>query len=457
MRALVLGLDCAAPQLVFERYADQLPTLSALRRKSAWGPMRSCHPPITIPAWMVMASSRDPGSLGIYGFRHRKGHSYTDGYTVTSATMTAPKIWDYLGDRGKTVLVVGVPPSYPPRPVRGNLVSCFMTPDPARPHTFPAGLAQELGSKFGPYKFDVLFRKDDRDRVLAEIIEMTRQHFAVLRYLLRHKAWDLAWFVEIGLDRIHHAFWKFFDSEHPGYVHGNAYERIGLDYYRMLDGEIAELLPLLDEQTIFLVISDHGAKSMRGAFCVNQWLAQEGYLALRAEPAGPTSLEEVDVDWARTRAWGWGGYYARIFFNVKGREPSGTIDAGRYEHERGALRERLLAITDPAGRVMQTRVHTPEALYRSRTGDPPDLMVYFDDLSWRSAGTLGHSSLHLSENDTGPDDAVHDYDGMFILHDPRRGGAGCARMDILDVAPTLLHLLGEPIPPEMQGRPMTEL
>src|SRR5579864_2848446 len=108
MRALVLGLDCAAPQLVFERYADLLPTLSALRRKSAWGPMRSCHPPITIPAWMVMASSRDPGSLGIYGFRHRKGHSYTDGYTVTSATMTAPKIWDYLGDRGKTVLVVGV-------------------------------------------------------------------------------------------------------------------------------------------------------------------------------------------------------------------------------------------------------------------------------------------------------------------------------------------------------------
>jgi predicted AlkP superfamily phosphohydrolase/phosphomutase len=457
VRALVLGLDCAEPALVFDRYASDLPKLSALRRRSIWGPMRSCHPPITIPAWMVMASSRDPGHLGVYGFRHRKEYSYTEGYTVSSTTVTAPKVWDYLGEWGKNVLIVGVPPSYPPRPVAGNLVSCFMTPGPDRPHTFPRSLARELSARFGSYKFDVPFRKDDRDRVLAEILEMTLQHFAVLRYLLRNKPWDLAWFVEIGLDRIHHAFWKFFDPTHPGYRAGNQYERVGLDYYRLLDREIGETLSLLDEQTIVLVVSDHGAKGMRGAFCVNQWLAREGFLAIAETPAAPVPLERVRVDWTRTRAWGWGGYYARIFFNVRGREPAGVIEPSQYERERAALRERLMTIRDPAGRVMETKVYAPETLYSVRAGDPPDLMVYFDDLAWRSAGTVGHPGLYLSENDTGPDDAVHDYDGLFILHNPRRSAGGYVPLEILDVAPTLLHLMGQPIPVEMQGKPMDGL
>jgi predicted AlkP superfamily phosphohydrolase/phosphomutase len=453
----VLGLDCAAPALVFDHYADQLPTLSALRRRSVWGPMRSCDPPITIPAWMVMASSRDPGRLGVYGFRHRRGHSYTDGYTVTSASFTAPKIWDYLGERGGNVLLVGVPPSYPPRAVRGNLVSCFMTPGPDRAHTFPAALAGELAARFGPYKFDVLFRKDDRDRVLTEILEMTEQHFAVLRHLLWTKPWDLAWFVEIGLDRIHHAFWKFFDPAHSGYVPGNKYERVGLEYYRLLDRQIGEVLKLLDDRTVVLVVSDHGAKGMRGAFCVNQWLAQEEYLAFVDAPGTPMPLERARIDWARTRAWGWGGYYARIFFNVRGREPAGVIAPERYEDERAVLAERLRTIRDPAGRPMATRVHTPESLYAVRAGDPPDLMVYFDDLAWRSAGTVGHPGLYLAENDTGPDDAVHDHEGLFILHDPRRPSEGRAALDILDVAPTLLHLMRQPVPQEMQGRPLEGL
>ncbi|HLY22944.1 MAG TPA: alkaline phosphatase family protein [bacterium] len=452
MKALVLGLDCAAPALLFDRYADDLPVLSALRRRGAWGAMQSCDPPITVPAWTVMASSQDPGRLGIYGFRHRKPSTYTEGYTVSSTSITVPRIWDYLGQRGKNVIVVGVPPSYPPRPVRGCLVSCFMTPD-GRPWTYPASLGEELRGLVGRYKADVLFRKDDRDRVLAETVDMTEQHFAILKQLLKTKPWDLAWFVEIGLDRIHHAFWKFFDPTHPGYVPGNKYERVGLEYYRLLDSRIGEILSLLNDQTAVLVISDHGAKAMRGAFCVNQWLAREGHLAFHEEPSTPIPLEQAPIDWSRTRAWGWGGYYARIFLNVRGREPSGVIASEDYERERDRLAASLAAVCDPSGRVMDTRVFKPERLYPVRRGDPPDLLVYFDDLSWRSAGTVGHPDMYLSENDTGPDDAVHDYDGIFILHDPRRASGGHGRLDILDVAPTVLTLMDEPVPPAMQGRP----
>jgi predicted AlkP superfamily phosphohydrolase/phosphomutase len=102
---------------------------------------------------------------------------------------------------------------------------------------------------------------------------------------------------------------------------------------------------------------------------------------------------------------------------------------------------------------METRVYTTDELYPVSIGDKPDLMVYFDDLFWRSAGTLGHNELYLPENDTGPDDAVHAQDGMFVLYDPdQKHGGQVSDLNILDIAPTLLTRLGLPVPPSMEGK-----
>jgi predicted AlkP superfamily phosphohydrolase/phosphomutase len=79
-------------------------------------------------------------------------------------------------------------------------------------------------------------------------------------------------------------------------------------------------------------------------------------------------------------------------------------------------------------------------------------MVYFDDLYWRSAGTLGYETCYLLENDTGPDDAVHAQDGMYILYDPRHERRMNKDIDILDVAPTVLQTLGIPVPSDMKGK-----
>jgi predicted AlkP superfamily phosphohydrolase/phosphomutase len=78
-------------------------------------------------------------------------------------------------------------------------------------------------------------------------------------------------------------------------------------------------------------------------------------------------------------------------------------------------------------------------------------MVYFDDLYWRSAGTLGWGTKYLLENDTGPDDAVHAQEGMYILYDPREKRGRARDIDILDIAPTVLDRLGLPIPSDMKG------
>jgi predicted AlkP superfamily phosphohydrolase/phosphomutase len=262
-------------------------------------------------------------------------------------------------------------------------------------------------------------------------------------------------FVEIGLDRLHHAFWKYSDKDHPKYVAGNPYESVMLDYYKRLDEHIGRLLKIVDEETIVVVVSDHGVKAMRGAFCVNEWLIREGYLVLKERPQSVIELEKAAVDWSRTRAWAWGGYYARVFFNLVGREPEGTIEPGEFERERDKLTTRLKEITDPSGRRMQTLVYKPTDLYPVPEGDKPDLMVYFDDLYWRSAGTVGHEELYLSENDTGPDDAVHSNHGIFILSDPHlRPVHEVPEVDILQVAPTLLKLMEIPIPESMEGEPI---
>jgi predicted AlkP superfamily phosphohydrolase/phosphomutase len=187
-------------------------------------------------------------------------------------------------------------------------------------------------------------------------------------------------------------------------------------------------------------------------------MIQQGYLSLRQYPEKQTDVDKCDIDWSRTKAWGWGGYYARIFLNVKGREPNGTIPPEDYERERDELRHRLQQVRGPNGEEFRNKVYTPEELYGVALGDKPDLMVYFDDLYWRSAGTLGHNSLYLDENDTGPDDSVHWYDGILILYSKKLGNKSqIERMSIYDVAPSLLKIMGQTLPNGLRGKARPEL
>jgi len=450
-RLLVIGLDCAPPALVFQR-AEELPNLKKLMENGVYGNLRSSDPPITIPAWMVMATGRDPGQLGLYGFRHRQGYSYNKMWIANSTAIKEKTVWDYLAEQGKESILVSVPPSYPPKPVRGKLISCFITPTKEQSYTYPESLKQELEDRFGGFIFDVVFRTQDRAQVLQEIYQMTTNHFQVIDYLLEDKNWTLFWFVEIGVDRMHHAFWKFMDREHHLYEPGNPFETAIFDYYKFLDENIGRLLKKLDDRTAVLVVSDHGAKRMKGAFCVNDWLIEQGDLVVTEPPEKGQNVEKLKIDWNRTRAWGWGGYYARIFLNVEGREPQGIIKPEDYEAVRDELAERIKAIRGPQGEEWKTVVIKPQEHYPELNGDYPDLMVYFDDLYWRSAGTLGYGSLYLQENDTGPDDAVHDYEGIYILYDPERPGGRVQNANILDIAPTILALLDGPEVAGLRGK-----
>jgi predicted AlkP superfamily phosphohydrolase/phosphomutase len=207
------------------------------------------------------------------------------------------------------------------------------------------------------------------------------------------------------------------------------------------------VLDALSADTTVMVVSDHGAKSMKGGVCVNEWLIGRGYLKLRGgRPSAQAPLSVDRVDWKGTRAWGEGGYYARVFLNVRGREPEGIVEPGaEYDGLREEIGRGLEEMEDDRGMPLGNRVIRPEAAYRQVRGFPPDLMVLLGDLDYRSVGSVGSGRLLTDENDRGPDDANHAMDGIFVMS----GGGAPARgmiegTSIVDIAPTVCNLLGLP-------------
>ncbi len=127
-RCLVIGLDCATPQLVLDAPGDDLASIRSLMARGSYGRLRSTIPAITCPAWMCMATSKDPGTLGLYGFRNRSDYSYEGLSIGTSLSVREATLWDILGRHGLRSLIIAVPLNYPPNPLNGWLAAGFLAP-----------------------------------------------------------------------------------------------------------------------------------------------------------------------------------------------------------------------------------------------------------------------------------------------------------------------------------------
>ncbi|MCA1960566.1 MAG: alkaline phosphatase family protein [Desulfomonile sp.] len=458
-KVAIIGLDAAPPALLFDRWAKHLPNLSSLCAGGVFGNLRSVIPPITVPAWACMASGKDPGTLGLYGFRNRSGHSY-DALTVASATSVIEnRLWDLLGDSGRRSILIGVPPTYPAQPINGLLVSCFLAPNKNTSFTYPRWLRAKIDDwAGGEYVVDVEeYRTDHKEQLLAEIGRMTAARFWLARRMLE-EPWDFFMMVEIGTDRLYHGFLRFCHPAHPLYEPGNLYEHALLDYHVDLDRRVGELVAALPDGTLVLAVSDHGVRPLRGGFAINEWLKDEGFLVLK-DPGAQGRLAPDMVDWGKTRAWGEGGYYARIFLNVAGRETEGTISHGARESVRQLLREKLESLHGLDGRPMGNQIFFPENIYRHVRGIAPDLIVFLGGLDYRSVGAVGLDGVFRGENDTGPDDANHDMTGLFVAGikgRPLPEPPGGRRFDasIYDIAPTVLKAFGLSVPTGMIGTPL---
>lgn len=451
---VVVGLDCAPPALVFDRYRPFLPTIARAMGRGTWGALRSTIPPITVPAWACMTSGRDPGELGLYGFRNRDGRGYAL-RTATSEHVRVPRIWDLAEEAGQHAVALYVPPTWPPPRTKASVVSCLLTPGPEAPHTQPPELAAEL-ARFGPHTPDL---HDDGSlspgQVLAGLRAMAAQHFDVAEHLLAREKPDLLMMVEMATDRLHHALWPAMDPSDPRHAAFAEHARGARDLYAYLDARIGRLMQKAGPDATLLVVSDHGARSLAGGVRVNEVLRRAGWLVTKEPVEGERPFSIDAIDWSRTRAWSEGGYYARVFLNVRGREPEGALspaEIDRAKDELGALFSRI----EEQGVVLESRIERPEHAYRETNGTAPDLLVFFGDLSHRSLGGLGAARVLASidevERDRGRGGCNHDWNGVYVLAGPGVRARGRVDANLLDVTPTCVALLDLPVRSELGGR-----
>lgn len=287
-RALVIGLD-GLPWSLWSRLVRRVPFL----RDGGSGPLLSCQPPVTIPAWAVAATGRTPGEMGLYGLRVRENGGQR---LARPGDVRAPALWD-SGDI--PTALVGFPPGYPPGPVKGWRVSCFLTP-PNGAWAWPGELQEELRAVAGDYVPDILYRREDARGAVRDARAMAEVRLRMAAHIARTRPWELLWLVEMGADRLQHAL----GPEDPA-----------------VEAHVAWLIeswvePLAAEHpdAPLLLLSDHGSLPARGTFALNEWLRAEGFLeAPRGLPPGTPLEERVDVKWSQ--AWAWGGYWGKGFLN----------------------------------------------------------------------------------------------------------------------------------------------
>jgi len=503
-RALIIGLDGVTWDLIgpwVDR--DDLPNLRHLVDQGTSGTLTTTVPPVSASAWASFATGTNPGKHGIVDFTAPR----PDGYDIVinnAARRSGPALWDHVGLHGGQVVVIGVPGTYPPRPVQGSMVCSFMAPGPQSGYTFPPALKAALEKAIGP--FPLAPRETHRGGpiadFLADMTECADRRAATARYLLGREDWSLGSVVFASTDMLQHELWHLFDPTHPVYDLAAAEKNVPAvaRYFRRLDEHIGELVELAGPDAAVLIMSDHGFGPFHSFLHVNNWLRSLGLLQLRrgagtalksaAFDFGFTPLNVLkflsrvglsglrgqvkggkksglmrrlflsfaDVDWSRTQAFAVGNF-GQIYINVAGQRPQGIVRPGsEYEAVRDGIVEAALSLRDPStGDPIVRRVYRREEIYRGpRLHELPDLILHIDRRKYVSFGHADFGSNRLLEPSFGQT-GHHMMDGICVLTGPGvRAGARLRSAGILDIAPTVLHLLGIPLPDQLDGRVLTE-
>jgi predicted AlkP superfamily phosphohydrolase/phosphomutase len=509
-KILVIGLDAATFDIIDPLVKKgRLPNIQRFMEQGVRTDLRTTIPPISPNAWTSFATGKNAGKHAIYSFSEQKTESYEIQF-VNALSRKAKPVWSVLSEAGRTVGVINMPVTYPPDEVNGFVISGMDTPGRESDFVFPKDLKTVLLKEFDyvvDYSFLGTVNKNTGQKILDNLYDVERKRVAAAKYLMKAYDWDFFFVVLVALDRVQHFFWHCMEPLHPRYNEDGAelFRDSILDMYQRMDDLVGELLDGLDEDVSVFIMSDHGAGPFDNSvpdLNLNEWLTNNGYLKLKGkETAGlgllkksreflrkklssgmkqrlkvifPRFREKLQshvyfspIVWSQSRAFAtYDEFMARgIRINLKGREPEGTVLPGKdYEDLREELIQKIGLLQHPrTDESIVEKIYKREELFEGDySHKAPDLIVDWNDKAFFSKKAQDKREAEIRDQKFKLTPILRSGDhrshGVFISKGVDiKKAERLPEAHIMDLAPTILYLMGEPVPESMDGKVLTRI
>ncbi len=488
-RVIVIGLDGATFKVI-RPLADQgfLPNLDKIMQTGAHAVLESTLPSLSPVAWTSMITGTGPGKHGIYDFVRREAKEGESTMRFTSgADRKVEPIWRYLNRHEKTAAVVNVPMSYPPDAIDGILVSGMDAPHMNCEMTSPPEFKQRLLSIAPDYGIELAVKREHHKKTAKFIDAATKIEAArakVTLALMDDKDADFIMTVFTSMDRAQHLAMR--DFSHYATQDANPKTDPVTASYMHADAIIGEVINRLDSEDTLLVVSDHGFARVRRSFSMNKWLMEKGYLILKditpkeqpqksgllskiaSRIASITGVNRtgirdrlddtpvlVNVDFSKTKAFSFGSAPS-VFLNPD------VVDADTMWSLADEIRNELAKLIDPeTGKPVFLMVKTARDAYIGPYSNAaPHVVPEFqpgyvnEQMLLSDYGFLEPGPFLTSIEGPGGN---HEPEGIFMAYGAhiKRGEFGT--FSIVDVMGTACHLLGVPIPQNIDGAVLTDI
>lgn len=394
--------------------------------------MNSSLPDVSAVAWTSVNTGKNPAKHGIYGFVDRKPATARV-EVMTSSHVRAKTIWELVSDAGRRAIAVNVPLSYPPQRINGVVISDFLAPTLSKA-VYPTTVLPVLESMGYRIDTDPWVARQSLDSFVEDFKVTADKRAEAVLHLMKTEAWDFFMVVFMETDRLHHFMWQYMEEDDSRY--GPKF----LDAYRQIDRLAGQILANLRGDDELIIMSDHGFTTLRQEVYLNVWLAEQGYLQF--VPASEKDLASIEP---RSRAYSLDP--GRIYVNLAGREPRGSVSPTDLPTIVDELAERLAGLQDPGtGAPIVKAIYRADDIYhgpyRNRA---PDLLIMPHD-GYDIKGTFESSTL------TGRGQLVgmHKYENATLFIRGHRVTVDHA--SVHDVLPTACKLMDLECPTDLDGR-----
>ncbi len=496
-KVFVIGLDGATFDLL-RPWIDQgrLPTFKKLIEGGIYGDLISTIPPVTSPAWPSFMTGKNPGKHGVFDFVGG-GLGY-EKEIKNAKDIKSKTLWELLSEEGKVCIIINVPVTYPLRKINGCIVSGMLTPLDVC-YTHPPEIAEEL-NKLGYIIEPEIKETFSETKILEVLLDASSKRFKAALHLMKKLEWNFFMIVFRGTDVIQHHLWQF------------GKETI-LDYYKHIDVLLEKLIEKTGENVNIILMSDHGFGPIYKTFHVNTFLkkigllrvkqkATEGdYIRIKDYRSSRKSLKGLflrlgvtkerifkiakklnlikvlqwaykivhikfptttkSIDWKNTKAFFSSsiGPTSSIRINLKGREPMGIVKNEEYEKIKNFIIDQLLKIRDSESeeKIVQKVLRREEIYYGPNVEEAPDIVILTRDLKYGSTDRIYGDAITSEPIHKGR--GTHRMNGIFLAYGPdiKKTGELLQKLNIIDIAPTILHMFKIPIPKDIDGGVLKEI